>query len=215
MDRSRFATLLATKDVVSFVAAIHGAADALSVGEIACAKGCMHCCHLRVTATAPEVLVLAGAIVAAGAGGRVHAAVKAARAETEGLGDAERAALRWPCPLLDMEDGTCGFYRARPLTCRLHVSTDAGACAALAAGLAADPAPPTSVLDLHALLLRAQLDVLAEAGFPAETYELNAALDCALATPDAAAAWLAGDAIFKTAQKGAPSEVLAALHDTD
>jgi len=99
---------------------------------LACHQGCAACCDLRVAATAPEILLIAQYIVATRPAFfriGVDLADRVARdaATTSGLDDAQRLALRQPCPFI--ENGLCLVYRARPLACRGHASFDKAACA--------------------------------------------------------------------------------------
>ena len=191
-------------DLAAFVAVVHAAADAQPVEGTACREGCTPCCHLRVSATAPEVLVLAARVRALG--DSQCAAVHAAHTLTAGLDEEARAVVRRPCPLLN-GDGRCAVYDIRPLACRLHFATDSDGCAALAVGRPGNPAPPSAPLATRARLTGLQLTALQRCGFAPLTYELNEALDRVLAIPDAARRWLAGEAVFDGVTPGASPDV--------
>lgn len=90
----------------------------------ACREGCSHCCHIPVTITRVEADLIAQASgrKAARPASSVHLA------EHESIESAMQAheALRaevgpGPCPFL--ADGRCGVYGARPMACRLGVSS--------------------------------------------------------------------------------------------
>lgn len=203
--------LLGDGDVSGAVDVLASRTLELDVGAAACGAGCAHCCHTRVTATGPEILVLADFLRTLDDPG-IPAEVAAARAATSGFDDTQRAALRRPCPILGA-DGRCRAYAVRPLACRLYFSKDAAVCAALAEGWAPD-APLETVAGahrLHAHLLADMLDALERAGHPPATYELNSALDRALAAPDATASWLGGESVFEGAAPESAPDVLAAI----
>jgi Fe-S-cluster containining protein len=116
----------------------------------ACREGCAWCCHLKVLVHPAEAMRIAAHVRTTWSG-------------------AERAALharlpdaRGPCPFLN-GDARCAIYALRPIRCRTHVSTDAGACER---GL--DPLPGDGWLaaaghGLHAALGDATLEELREA----------------------------------------------------
>lgn len=162
-----------------------------------CRMGCAHCCSLIVTAAIPEVLALAAAIGRGDAAERreIGARIADSRAAADHLriGDAVRKPV--PCGLL--ADNLCVRYAARPLGCRGHVSQSVDACLANVA----DPTqliPGSKVHGETALECKLALfAALKGVGLPHRSYELNAALERALATEDAERRWLAGEDIFE------------------
>ncbi|MDP3288614.1 MAG: YkgJ family cysteine cluster protein, partial [Methyloversatilis sp.] len=86
---------------------------------VACDRGCATCCTLRVTATAPEVLLIARHLVAADPAvcRRVVQRIAEADERTRFESDAQRVTLQSPCPFVD-DEGACVIYSARPLACR-------------------------------------------------------------------------------------------------
>lgn len=99
-------------------------------GEAACTPGCAWCCHLRVTVSIPELLVIFEELRAQTTPEgmtcfkqRVQAAVRAGNT----LDDAFWYESRTPCPFLDNKNG-CLIYPIRPFSCRAHHSTDAAVC---------------------------------------------------------------------------------------
>lgn len=182
--------------VMQFLHANMRAAERLAPGHLlACRRGCAHCCHTFVSARAPEVLFIKRTIP-----GRdremVRAAVEDAYAVTGTLVPGARGATAHPCPML--QDGACRVYAARPMTCRMAVSQSAEICArAFAPGAGPESIP----LPEYYPMLRRGYSValggaLKRAGFPACSYEYNAAMRTALARPDAETAWLAGEDVF-------------------
>jgi len=104
---------------------------------IACAKGCSHCCYLRVEITEAEAEVLAAAIT--GSGLSRQAEVRKRASAVGSLPLEERLRARTPCALL-AADGACSVHARRPLVCRAANSANSDACARLIA--AADPGAP-------------------------------------------------------------------------
>lgn len=75
-----------------------------------CKRGCDHCCHIAVTISAAEAMLLAEA------SGR-EMSVEPSR------GSRAEETSRWrgvPCPFL--VDHECSVYAARPMACRLHAN---------------------------------------------------------------------------------------------
>lgn len=184
---------------------------------LACHQGCAACCDLRVAATAPEILLIAQYIVAtkpAFAGIGVDLADRVARdaAITSGLDDERRLALRRPCPFI--EDGLCLIYRVRPLACRGHASFDKAACAEAMAGLNNEALVSMPHFLVRCVVQNALLASLREAGLAWGLYELNSALNLALANPSAEAAWRAGgDPLASASIADADAREMAATFD--
>lgn len=170
---------------------------------IACHKGCATCCTLRVTATAPEVLLIARYIKAAAhllAKADIDLAQRVADADavTRGLSEAERVKLRRRCAYI--HNGVCVIYQVRPLACRGHASYDKKACVEAAAGRA-DVVPISTPHQVVRSLVQSSLQsALRDGGYAWASYELNHALMIALQNPDAAVQWLGGQDVFADAR---------------
>lgn len=150
----------------------------------ACRARCSHCCHQRVEATWPEVLLIAKFLgkteVPAGL-----APLEVAAQSLRGLDSRTHHLRQIPCGLLD-STGACSIYSVRPLGCRRAHSTDAGICAAV------HQVPNRKLLVPFAPILSWNLSavvigyyeglVLAER--PPHLYELNQALVLALTNID-------------------------------
>lgn len=171
---------------------------------LACHKGCAACCTLRVTATAPEVLLI-GRYIAQTAAHFLGAAgidlprrVAECDARTRGLGEEERVALRCRCAFI--AGGVCTIYPVRPLACRGHASYDKHACADAAAGRA-DAVPHSEPHRfVRAMVQGALQSSLRDAGMPWGLYELNHALQLALTDPACSeGAWRSGVDVFAAA----------------
>lgn len=163
---------------------------------LGCAKGCASCCTLRVSASAPELLLItrflrATRLAYAQVGIDLIARLREADAVTRGLDEAERVSLRQRCAFI--VNGACAIYSVRPLACRGHASHDVRACMDAAAGRR-DEVPfsgPHRVVGslVHAALLAA----LDDAGLPWGLAELNEGLMTLLdAANDPDAQWREG-----------------------
>ena len=88
---------------------------------IACHKGCALCCALRVTATAPEVLLIDRYMrVRSKALARVGIDLAERIAGAAAPGQKRSRARKNRCPFT--AKGICTIYRVRPFACRGHAS---------------------------------------------------------------------------------------------
>jgi Fe-S-cluster containining protein len=163
---------------------------------IACAKGCAFCCHVSVTATAPEIFLVANTLREQHRGDfdALLTRVRAADERTRGMTSMERAQQKIPCALL--EQNMCSVYEARPGACRGFTSTKVKACEAGFNGEDAQidtPAVWTSLRSAHKQALWA---ALAAAKLSATLYEFHHGLRIALEQSDAELRWLKGEDVF-------------------
>jgi len=168
---------------------------------IQCRAGCPWCCHIRVTASPPEILLILDFINERyGAEKKAALRHKVANIDhfTRGRDGDARARLRLPCPLL--KDGSCSVHPVRPLSCRGVVSTDAAACIRSYESHMEEPVPQHKYqydaanrvgYGLHAGLL--------DAGFGLEDVELNAGLAIGLDDDRVGERWLRGEEVFAPA----------------
>lgn len=186
------------RDIDLPVRYLHSKVDATLRGlrdiPVACKKGCSHCCHIWVSATAPEVLFIAKLLRRRGnpaAGDKI----KAANLHTKDFEFDVRDQHPHPCPLL--EDDTCSIYESRPAACRLAASADAEICARSYHNLTNEDIP-TPFMHLLARSAYAVAFAIAmkHAQLPYQSYEFNAALTRAMERADAERAWLAGEDVF-------------------
>jgi len=164
--------------------------------RIECAKGCAFCCHVSVTATAPEIFLVANSIRQQYKDNfeQVLTRVRAADQKTRGLDSMERAKNRIPCALLD--GNVCSVYGARPGACRGFTSTSVKACERGFNGEDVQIYTPSVWTHLRNAHKQAIWAALAAAELPAERYEFHHALLVALETPDAESRWLKGEELF-------------------
>jgi hypothetical protein len=165
--------------------------------QLACARGCAHCCTVFVEASAPEALY-AVAMMSADQRARAVEAVNAACSQTTGLSFETRFNMRVPCPLLN--DNECGHYSARPLACRTAVSTDVNVCIRAYRMLTNEGIPvPLGWQAIRQGYSVALEGALLRAGLAHRYREWNDSLRMALADPTAEARWLGGADVFETA----------------
>jgi Fe-S-cluster containining protein len=98
----------------------------------ACKQGCAYCCHLRVGASIPEVLVIYGELAAQTTPegfALLKERVLGTAAKGNTLDEAFWLTTRTPCPFLDVDTNQlCLIYTLRPFACRAYHSTDIDAC---------------------------------------------------------------------------------------
>jgi Fe-S-cluster containining protein len=164
--------------------------------DIACRQGCTYCCHSYVGVVPPEVFRLAAAIRKSSAPALAIEEVRARCRPLMGLEPMDRLGRKLPCPLLI--EGSCAVYADRPMVCRQTTSLSLEACIDEFENRNAHAQIPVSPLHLaHSSNVHvALLGALAAAGRSIAAYELSAALDLVLTTPDAEPRWLAGDDVF-------------------
>jgi len=145
----------------------------------ACREGCDWCCHLHVAAAAAEVFRVADHL--------------------RRMPASRRAGARLPCGLL--VGHRCLAYPVRPLTCRGFNSSDAHQCELFLDAPRRVRVPNyVPQIRLMTFVLDGIRAGLSESGLRGELYELTGALRIALAVPDAAERWLAGEAVFAPAR---------------
>lgn len=152
----------------------------LSNIEVACRKGCSHCCHARVVASVPEVLFV-------GKAGRY-----AQQRAQEEIFD-YRAGT--PCPML--KENLCGVYANRPIVCRTAASADARICERAFLHLSGETIPtPTLNGVMKTGYCVALSGALRQAGLVHFAYEFRDAMKMIFDNPGAEQEWLEGRDIF-------------------
>jgi Fe-S-cluster containining protein len=178
---------------------LHSKIDAtlrrLSNIPVACGKGCSHCCHIWVSATAPELLFIAKALRRRSDAAAVSERVKAAHLQTKDFPLHIRDQHPHACPLL--VDHLCSIYEIRPEACKLAASGDAEICARSYLNLTNEGVPTPflhRVAQGHYAIALAV--ALKHSQLSYKAYELNGGLNRALERDDAERAWLAGEDVF-------------------
>ena len=180
---------------------------------IACTKGCAYCCHVSVTASAPEIFHVANRIreLPQAEFADVLNRVRAADQRTRGMSSQQRAHNRIPCALL--KDNMCSVYDARPGACRGFTSVSVDACRAGFNGQPVDINTPAVWTSLRSAHKQALWGAMEAAGLPAEHYEFHHALRIALEIPDAESLWLAGKDIFAGVAREIVSDPVATANN--
>jgi Fe-S-cluster containining protein len=163
---------------------------------IACTKGCAYCCHVSVTATAPEIFLVANRIreLPPQDFDDTLMRVRAADQRTREMSSQQRARNKIPCALL--KNNMCSVYDARPGACRGFTSVAVQACHDGFNGLPAQVNTPAVWTTLRSAHKQAMWGALAAVNLPTECYEFHHALRIAVEIPDAENRWLAGEDIF-------------------
>lgn len=184
---------------------------------LACGRGCASCCTLRVTATAPELLLAARFLRAVQPrleerGIDLVGALRQADRRTRGRSEAARVGLRQPCAFVAR--GVCVIYAVRPLACRAHASHDRKACSLAAAGRQWQVPVSEGHRLARSLVQNAMQAALRDAGLSWALYELNHGLALALDDEAAQARWLNGEDPFAAAAiPELPADEMAAVFD--
>ncbi len=170
---------------------------------LGCASGCAYCCHLKVTASPPEIIHLARHLRATREPAQIEELVgrlRAASKKTEHLGTSERALLRLPCPLL--ENNRCTVYEARPLHCAGANAYDPSACEEAFTHIERDV--PVAVYVPQAQIADVIAAGISRASFGADRagamLELISGLLLSLEDPSRDAAWERGEDAFAEAR---------------
>ena len=165
---------------------------------IACGPGCPYCCHIRLTASAPEILLVLDYIRTTwdeGAKAALSKKVANLGPMTRGKDDAQRAHMRLPCPLL--KDGSCSVHPVRPLSCRAVASVDLPACKAAYNSRMAEGVPMYDPQYQIANAVGYGLYAgLVDAGYEVGNLELIAALADGLDNAEIGKKWLKGESAF-------------------
>lgn len=96
---------------------------------VACHKGCHWCCHQAVYANSYELHYLSEKIKLRFSAEQITTWAEAAEAKfahTSTMDEEEVSTFKSPCPLL--ENGACSVYDARPMACRIYLSTRLHTC---------------------------------------------------------------------------------------
>ncbi len=190
--------------VVRFHRAVDAVVEATVQGhglDLACRRGCDHCCHLRVHVQPHEAFALAAwlrrrlpAAALAGVVARLRANVE----RTEALGEEGRKRESLACALLGA-DGACIAYEARPAQCRRYHSLRLATCEAFRANPSDEtldsPMHPALAHNAAVIITQAQHAVRG-AGLEAHNEDLNRALLAALDNPKAWRRWKDGKKPF-------------------
>lgn len=178
-----------------------GAADPAAPRR-ACAPGCAHCCHMPVSLSPAEALLIHTHVLETWPADR-RAALLAALTEADHAAaledDTALFLARRPCVFLEGPGQRCTIYAVRPLACRGHASFDRQACAdaheAPADAARAAKIPIDEALRAEKDKIKTTLGVtMIEARRDPLDYELTSLLRALFADPEIAQRWLSGRA---------------------
>ena len=96
---------------------------------VACHKGCHWCCHQAVYANSYELHFLSEQIKKSFSDEELAGLIERTETKhtrTSELTEAEILKFKAPCPLL--KNGACSMYAARPMACRIYLSTKLETC---------------------------------------------------------------------------------------
>ncbi len=164
-------------------------ASAPDVGTLACGAGCSWCCYFTVDVRPVEVFRILDVVeqsFTAEEKARVYAEVRANSALLATLDEEERVTRNLKCPFL--KEGRCSIYSARPQSCRNYHATNAAGCQQSfedPGNLDIDPDFAPYVYQAGSAHVEAFSTAMSEAGYDVNAYELNGAVEAALADPAA------------------------------
>jgi Fe-S-cluster containining protein len=164
-------------------------AAAPDVATLACRAGCTWCCYFTVDVRAAEVFRILDFIEQSFTPeekARVYAEVRANSVALSNLTEDERVTRNSKCPFLS--EGRCTIYAARPQSCRNYHATNAAGCQQSyeePGNLDIDPDFAPGVYQAGGAHVEAFSTAMSNAGYDVNVYELNRALDAAVADPGA------------------------------
>lgn len=167
----------------------------------ACRAGCSWCCHMAVSITAPEALLIAarlGETLPADGFAEAVERIRETSKRVSHLTLEQRAAARVPCALLGRA-GECTIHLIRPIGCRAWTSLSAAACEQ---AFLRDQPGHASDMDRTAWSVGNAVTEglergVRDCGLDAGQFEFHSAVLRAVETPDAAARWARGEPVFE------------------
>ena len=196
----RKVTKIEDKEIGTIQRVVEERAARGEINNIACCKGCWYCCAQMVAATIPEVLRLANHIRESWTDDqRARLAERMAEYMTatgpyhEGT---TKAKPRFICPLL--QEAACSVWEVRPIVCRGVNSTDVALCKAKMDDPVGDPMIPQIAGQYYTSMYSrsGMRHALRKHGLDNRLHEMIPALVIAMANPDAAERYLAGEPVF-------------------
>jgi Fe-S-cluster containining protein len=163
-------------------------AAAPDADTLACGQGCAWCCHFTVDIRPVEALAILEFVAASFTPLDLQALQRRLAANAQlvsGLDEEQRMRRNVECAFLS--EGRCSIYPVRPQTCRNYHATDAAGCRRSYEqpdDLDIDPEFAPHVYQAGGAHVEAVTLAFAHAGYDTAAYEMNAALDAALADPN-------------------------------
>lgn len=168
------------------------------LADLDCRAGCSHCCHMLVTVTPPELLLVLDAFNDVTDPQALRARVLATARQVAAITDpAERLGSGIICPLLG-NDGRCLVYAARPIACRTYFSRSEAECVrSITSPNSADTAHSLPAQFGRAVASATMLQLLHQAGLDGTPIELVQGLAFILRQPaEHMLAWASGKPMY-------------------
>jgi uncharacterized protein len=188
-DRRKVGVFRLAKQVQRSMSA---AIDALpSKTRHACAPGCFFCCYLPVDVLAPEAFLIAAHLKRTRSPAELAALVY--RLATYSQHDFGTR------PCIFLAQGRCSIYEVRPMVCRGYNSLSKERCEAFYQDASVDLKGTKDCVAgrLAEAMEEGVIAGLKALGLDAQWYELASAVLRALETPNGAARWARGEAVFE------------------
>lgn len=168
--------------------------------ELHCGPGCGYCCHLRVSISIAEALVILGYLQKYDQLHRYQQRIKDLR---EPLSERTAADNSWwlensiPCLFLDQNTLLCNIYEVRPFACRAYHSLDIDRCKTgfFDRTETAIPCFPDVKRSMELYSIAFEL-ALAELGLQSAQFELTSTVGLFLQSPDLVDQWARGKTIL-------------------
>jgi len=168
--------------------------------EIRCRAGCSYCCHLKVSASMAEIMVIVDHLRKEG---RLEDCLeRLAAAGDDLIEDGSREEWWWaenriPCLFLNQDKGLCTIYEVRPFSCRGYHSLDVEQCREGYRQKTLLPIPCYPDLkrsrEMYAVSFAQALDAL---GCESPLVELSSAVGRVLREPDLVERWFAKERVL-------------------
>jgi Fe-S-cluster containining protein len=168
--------------------------------EFHCAPGCGYCCHLRVSISVAEALIILAYLREHD---QQHRYEERVTNERESLAQRAVADNTWwlensvPCLFLDQKTSLCTIYEVRPFTCRAYHSLDRGRCKTgfIDRTESAIPCFPDFKRSRELYSVAFEL-ALAELGLQSAQFELSSTIGLFLQAPDLVGQWAQGKRVL-------------------
>jgi Fe-S-cluster containining protein len=172
--------------------------------EMACARGCRHCCVLNVSVLLPEAMRIADTIRTewpASAWSALQKRLVSHSNRERWMDDEERVMRSAFCPLLDT-GGACSIHPVRPLACRGVASRDSSCCRSAFDPIIDDECVRTVPADLmrreaYDQAFMALGRTLAHHGLDDRSIELGVGILMFAQNPDVKARYISGERLYE------------------
>lgn len=178
--------------------------------KVDCKAGCNYCCHMEVSAGAPEVIGVVAFVETRFTDEQRDALRKrltTRNAESRTMTETEKELGSRPCPFL--VGGQCSIYPVRPFTCRFHHSADVEACRREYEGEVVKIPLIGEFGEVTYPFVAGHTKALSDAGLKVEPLWFSEAMEIALYQPGAVEEWCSGGDPFAPTSKLAYEQGLA------